>query len=64
MISLLEDGGMKVIHNEQTDTWHLLGTRGCGAEPDGETVEGTWAAIRDRVDRDTGDRCRNCNWPS
>jgi hypothetical protein len=55
---------MEAVRNEQTGTWHLLGVRGCGADPAGETVDGTWAEIRDRVDRDTGDRCRNCNWPS
>jgi len=54
---------MKAVQNEKTGTWHLVGTRGCGTESGGETVEGTWAAIRDRVDRSDGDRCRNCNWP-
>ncbi len=54
---------MKAVQNEHTDTWHLLGARGCGARPDGETVDASWAKIRDRVERDSGSRCRNCNWP-
>ncbi|MEF8781641.1 MAG: hypothetical protein V5A39_01860 [Haloarculaceae archaeon] len=54
---------MIAIKNADTGTWHLLGARGCGAEPDGETVEAGWSKIRDRVDRDGGDRCSNCNWP-
>jgi hypothetical protein len=54
---------VRASQNEGTGTWHLLGARGCGADPDGETVEGTWAEIRDRVDRDEGTRCRNCRWP-
>jgi len=54
---------MEAVQNEETGTWHLLGTRGCGAEPDGDRAEGNWAEIRDRVTRDPGDPCRNCNWP-
>lgn len=27
-------------------------------------VAGAWAEIRGRVDRDAGDRCSGCNWPS
>jgi hypothetical protein len=54
---------MKAVRNEDTGTWHLVGARGCGADPDGERVEGTWAGIRDRVDRSAADRCGNCNWP-
>ena len=54
---------MEAIKNGQSGTWHLVGARGCGAEPDGEVVEGTWAQIRDRVGRDSGERCGNCNWP-
>lgn len=54
---------MEAVRNADSATWHLIGTRGCGAKPDGETVEGTWAEVRDRVDRDSGTRCRNCNWP-
>lgn len=54
---------MRAVKNAQSGTWHLLGTRGCGAEPDGESVEGNWAVIRDRVERDEGGRCENCRWP-
>ncbi|MFB6233200.1 MAG: hypothetical protein ABEH61_02980 [Haloarculaceae archaeon] len=54
---------MLAVRNPATGTWHLLGTRGCGQNPDGETVDATWSKIRDRVDRDDGDRCSNCNWP-
>ncbi len=54
---------MRAVQNEGTGTWHLIGARGCGAEPDGETAEGNWAVIRDTVDRDAGDQCSNCNWP-
>jgi hypothetical protein len=54
---------MNAIKNEQTGTWHLIGTRGCGANPGGERIEGPWAEIRSRVARDTGTRCRNCSWP-
>jgi hypothetical protein len=52
------------VRNNDTDTWHLLGVRGCGASPDGQRVEASWAKIRDRVDRDAADRCSNCNWPA
>lgn len=55
---------MEAVQNEETGTWHLVGVRGCGSEPNGETIDGTWAEIRDRVNRDSGDRCANCNWPS
>lgn len=55
---------MEARQTEGTGTWHLLGSRGCGATPEGEAVSGTWAEIRDRVDRDAGDRCRNCRWPT
>jgi hypothetical protein len=54
---------MEVVRTERTETWHLVGARGCGADPDGESVAGTWAELRDRVARDDGDRCGNCNWP-
>lgn len=54
---------MEAVQNEQTETWHLLGTRGCGAQPEGDRIEGTWAEIRSRVTRDTGTRCQNCQWP-
>lgn len=54
---------MKAVLNEETGTWHLLGARGCGVTPDGDTVDATWSKIRDRVERDTGNRCGNCNWP-
>lgn len=54
---------MEAVKNADSGTWHLVGTRGCGAEPDGDAVEGNWAEIRDRVDRDEGDRCQRCNWP-
>lgn len=54
---------MEAIRNEDSNTWHLVGVRGCGATPDGESVEGTWAVIRDTVDRDEGTRCQRCNWP-
>lgn len=54
---------MQAVRNAQTGTWHLVGSRGCGAEPDGERVEGNWAEIRDHVDRDGGGRCSNCRWP-
>lgn len=55
---------MRATKNEATGTWHLLGSRGCGASPDGEPVEGTWAVIRDTVTRDDASRCANCNWPT
>jgi hypothetical protein len=54
---------MQVVQNAKTETWHLVGRRECGADPDGETVEGTWAVVRDTVDRADGDRCGNCRWP-
>ena len=55
---------MQVFKNESSETWHLVGSRGCGANPDGESVEDTWAMIRDSVDRDDGSRCARCNWPT
>lgn len=55
---------MKVVKNDSSGTWHLVGSRGCGSEPDGERVEGSWAVIRDRVTRDEGPRCSHCRWPS
>lgn len=55
---------VKVVKNETSGVWHLIGSRGCGREPTGETVEGTWAEIRDRVVRDAGDQCSNCRWPN
>jgi len=54
---------MQAAKNGTTGTWHLIGTRGCGANPDGDAIEDTWAMIRDQVDRDAGTRCSNCNWP-
>jgi hypothetical protein len=54
---------MLAVQNKETGTWHLVGARGCGEKPDGETVEATWSKIRDRVERDAGTRCSNCNWP-
>ena len=58
---------MEAVQNEGTGVWHLLGSRGCGVDPDGGTygdvVSGNWAVIRDHVDRDAGDRCRRCRWP-
>lgn len=58
---------MKAVRNETTEIWHLVGSRGCGIDPDGaaygEAVDGTWAVVRDHVGRDVGDRCRNCKWP-
>ncbi|MFB6198446.1 MAG: hypothetical protein ABEI52_09300 [Halobacteriaceae archaeon] len=47
---------MKARRNENTGTWHLIGRRGCGTDPDGEMIEGNWAEIRDRVDRDAHER--------
>lgn len=41
---------MEAVRNEESKAWHLIGSRGCGAEPDGKFVEGNWAEIRDRVD--------------
>jgi hypothetical protein len=54
---------MRAARTPSSATWHLLGDRGCGASPDGEAIEGSWAAVRDRVDRDEGSRCANCRWP-
>ncbi len=54
---------MRAVRNDESELWHLIGTRGCGAEPEGATVEGNWAEVRDRVDRDAGERCSRCNWP-
>jgi hypothetical protein len=54
---------MRASKNARSDIWHLVGNRGCGAEPDDETVKGPWAAVRDRVDRDDADRCKRCRWP-
>ena len=59
---------MRYVLNERTGVWHLLGSRGCGVDPDGdaygEVREGTWAAVRDDVDRDeAGARCSRCRWP-
>jgi hypothetical protein len=54
---------MRASKNDRSGTWHLLGSRGCGADPDGPTVTGSWAEIRDRVDRDDATRCGNCRWP-
>lgn len=54
---------MEAVQNENTRTWHLVGSRGCGADPAGERIEGSWAEIRDRVDRDAGKRCSHCRWP-
>lgn len=55
---------MEVVQNDRTGTWHLVGSRGCWVEPNGETVEEDWAAIQDYVDDSAGDRCSRCNWPS
>ena len=54
---------MKARLNDESETWHLLGARGCGVKPDGETVDASWSKIRDRVERDAGKRCKNCDWP-
>jgi hypothetical protein len=54
---------MQASRNERTATWHLIGARGCGADPDGDTISGTWAEIRDVVVRSEATRCHNCNWP-
>jgi hypothetical protein len=54
---------MKAVFNDESEKWHLLGARGCGARPDGETIDASWSKIRDRVERDTGSRCKNCDWP-
>lgn len=55
---------MRAARNETTETWHLLGARGCGAEPAGERIEGSWAEIRDRVERGVATPCGNCRWPA
>jgi len=55
---------MEAVKNATTGTWHLVGARGCGADPEGESVDAAWATVRDRVTRDGGDRCTNCNWPT
>jgi len=55
---------VKAVQNATSGTWHLVGPRGCGAEPDGETVEGTWAVVRDTVEREGSNRCANCRWPT
>lgn len=58
---------MKAVRNDETKTWHLLGSRGCGVDPTGEAYgevfEGTWAEVRDEVERDAATPCRNCRWP-
>lgn len=58
---------MEAVRNDRTGTWHLIGSRGCDVDPSGaaygDVVDGNWAEIRDRVDRDEGDRCRRCRWP-
>jgi len=54
---------MRTVRNDESKTWHLVGSRGCGAGPDGERTEGNWAEVRDHFDRDAGDRCSRCNWP-
>jgi hypothetical protein len=54
---------MEAVKNRDTETWHLRGARGCGAEPDGQRLTGTWAKIRDEVARSGASRCQNCNWP-
>jgi len=54
---------MRAVRNESSGTWHLIGTRGCGTRPDGETIEAQWSKIRDRVERGEGTQCKNCNWP-
>lgn len=55
---------MEAIQNEQSKTWHLVGQRGCGAEPDENTVEGNGSVIRNQVDRDDGEQYSHCNLPS
>ena len=59
---------MRYVRNERTGVWHLLGSRGCGVDPRGEAYgevrEGSWAEVRDTVDRDEeGGRCSRCRWP-
>jgi hypothetical protein len=63
LIALAPNRDMKAALNEESGTWHLLGTRGCGVTPEGKTVDATWSKIRDQVERGAGDRCGNCNWP-
>lgn len=59
--------GMEAVRNTETEVWHLLGSRGCGVDAGGDAygdvVDGSWAVIRDTVDRDAGTRCRRCRWP-
>lgn len=58
---------MRAVQHVDSAIWHLLGARGCGVDPAGRQygapIDGTWAEIRDHVDRDAGERCRNCRWP-
>ena len=54
---------MQAAHNDETGTWHLLGARGCGVDPEGQHLDARWSEIRDRVERGEGTPCRNCNWP-
>lgn len=58
---------MEAVENERTDVWHLIGSRSCGVDPDGAAfgpvLEGSWAVIRDEVDRSTSTRCQRCRWP-
>jgi hypothetical protein len=58
---------MEAVRNDETGVWHLLGSRGCGVDGDGDAygkvVDGNWAVIRDTVDRNEGTRCRRCRWP-
>jgi len=54
---------MEVRYNAGSATWHLVGSRGCGATPEDETLTGTWAHVRDHVERHDGSKCQNCNWP-
>lgn len=54
---------MKAALNEESGTWHLLGAGGCGVIPEGRTIDARWSKIRDRLDREPGSRCGNCEWP-
>ncbi len=54
---------MKAALTEESGTWHLVGARGCGVKSNGETLDASWSKVRDRVERDTGSRCKNCHWP-
>ena len=54
---------MLAFRDEETRTWHLVGSRGCGARPDGEAIDDVWQEIRDQIEMDTGTRCEECNWP-